>query len=126
MSDKEKSGAPSADRRFWLYDPEGDGMTYYRTREARDADAAEAIKGYNLINEGWMEEVEFVAAGELTHFAQCLDKKHRPETLDEEGLDEDGTWWDADWEWMGNYAMEPLLPNAGNNLRSPQGERQVD
>lgn len=111
MSDKEKSTTPSTTRRFWLYDPEGDGMTYYRTRDARDVDAAEAIKSYSHPVEGWPEEVEFVAAGEVTHFAQCLDREYRPDNLDDEGCDEDGVWWDADVEWMGNYAMEPLPPN---------------
>lgn len=100
---------PHPEYRYWLNDPEGDGLTYYRTAEARDAAAKDAIDGY--LEDGWAEEVEYIAAGEVTHSAQCLNKKQRPADLDEEGCDGEGTYW-GDFTWIGNYTLEPLVPNA--------------
>ncbi len=99
---------PHPEYRFWLYDPEGEGMTYYRTAQERD-DAAEITIGAYL-DDGWNEEVELVAAGEVTHSAQILDKQKRPppEELDEEGYDGEGTHWPEEFEWRGNYKLEPI------------------
>lgn len=107
---------PSAEYRYWLYDPEGDGMTYYRTAEARDEAAKKAIDGY--LDDDWHEEVELVAAGEVTHFVQCLDKKQRPADLDDELRDGDGTYW-GEYQWMGNYTMAPLACTPTQTLLCP-------
>ncbi len=112
---------PSAEYRYWLYDPEGDGMVYFRTQADRDKQAATAIDAY--LDDGWAEEVELVAAGELTHFAQVLDKTMRPadEDLDEEQRDGAGCEWPEGMAWRGNYEMAPLeTPNAGIH-RAPAG-----
>ena len=108
----ERSYRPTAEYRYWLYDPEGDGMTYYRTAEARNAAAEQAIGCY--LEDGWAPEVEFVSAGEVTHCAQVLDKTMRPaaEDLDEDGCDGDGMPWPEGMDWRGNYALELLPPNA--------------
>ena len=104
---------PHPGYRFWLFDPAGDGMTYYRTAEDRDKAAAVAIdtcRGDG--DEGWDEDgLEGIAAGEVTHVARVTDKKMRPDDLDDEQCDGEGTYW-GDFEWMGNYTMVPL-PNAG-------------
>ncbi len=97
---------PHPEYRFWLYDPEGDGMTYYRTREARDDAGEQAIAAY--LDESWADEVEGVVAGEVTHFAQCLDKKMRPDDLDDEMCDDEGAYWPHDWQWMGNYTLAAI------------------
>ncbi len=73
---------PSAEYRYWLYDPEGDGMVYFRSAAERDKRASAVIESY--LDEEWAEEVELVAAGELTHFAQLIDRQLRP--ADEEGV----------------------------------------
>ena len=102
---------PHPEYRYWLYDPEGDGMTYYRTKEARDSAAKQAIDCY--LEDGWAEEVELVSAGEVTHFAQVLNKTMRPSDEDlEDGCDENGLDWPDGMDWRGNYALEPLTPNA--------------
>ena len=107
MSEPDVSYRPSAEYRYWLYDGEGEGMTYYRSAEERDKAAATAVALY--LDEGWDEEVELVSAGEVTHFAQCLNKKTRPpaEEIDDEGCDGEGQAW-GDCQWIGSYAMEPL------------------
>ena len=81
---------PSAEYRYFLYEPEGDGMVYFSTESDRDEYAGSALQGY--LDEEWSEEIEFIAAGELTHFPQVLDKKMRPtdDELDECLLDGDG------------------------------------
>lgn len=109
----ERSYRPTKEYRYWLYDPEGDGMTYYRTKEARDADAEKAIACY--LEDGWAPEVEFVSAGEVTHCAQVTDKTMRPadEDLDEDECDGEGTPWPDGMAWRGNYALATLTPNAG-------------
>lgn len=112
---------PSAEYRYWLYDPEGDGMVYFRTPAERDKQAARAIDAY--LGDGWADEVELVAAGELTHFAQVTDKRMRPadEDLDDEMRDSEGIEWPDGMAWRGNYEMAPLeTPNARNN-RLPEG-----
>ena len=109
MTSAETSRRPSADRPYWLYDPEGDGMVYYRTQDVRDAAARAAILRYVTDGDGWEEDVEFVAAGMLTHFAQCLDKEHRPDELDDDGCDGDGMYWAEDVEWRGDYTLEPAV-----------------
>jgi len=90
---------PSAEYRYWLYDPEGDGMVYFRTQTERDKQAARAIDAY--LDDGWADEVELVAAGELTHFAQVLDKQMRPadEDLDEDWYDGECTAWPEGMDW---------------------------
>jgi hypothetical protein len=91
--------------RFWLNDPEGDGLTYYRTKEDRDAEAERVIDTY--LDDGWSEEVEWVVGGEVTHVAAIKTKRKRPDDLDEENMDGEGTYW-GDFEWMGNYHFEHL------------------
>lgn len=99
---------PSAEYRYFLYDPEGDGMVYFRTVDARDRQAALAIAAY-LDDGEWGEDVEFLSAGELTHFAQ-VDRQMRPEDedLDEEKCDGEGVLWPDDMDWRGNYTMAPV------------------
>ena len=98
---------PHPEYRYWLNDPEGDGLTYYRPQEARDAAAERAIGCY--LDDGWAPEVEYVSAGEVTHFAQVLNKTMRPADEDlENGYDDDGMDWPDGMDWRGNYALEPL------------------
>ena len=100
---------PGKGYRYWLYDPEGDGITYYRTKDDRDDAGRKAIASY-LEPDGWGEAVEFVAAGEVTHIAH-LDLVLRPQELDDDGCDDEGIYW-GDTESMGNYTFEPLGPSA--------------
>ena len=106
MSDKRYK--PTNEYRYWLYEPEGDGMTYYRTREERDIEAQKAIECY--LDDEWSTDVEFVSAGEVTHYAQVTEKIRRPadEDIDEEGGDGDGMDWPEGMDWRGNYTLAPL------------------
>lgn len=99
--------SPDSEYRYFVYDPAGDGMVFFRSKVERDKYAENAISLY--LDDTWKEEVEQVVTGEVTQSAQCLNKERRPDSLDEEGLDENGDWWgDPDCEWKGNYTLEPL------------------
>jgi hypothetical protein len=103
----DRNARPTSEYRYWLYDPLGDGMVYFRTEADRDEAARDLIPTY--MDDGWAEEVESIACGEVTHSAQCLNKVARPDRLSPEGFDDEGEYW-GDWDWKGNYTLEPLLP----------------
>lgn len=103
---RENSYFPSSEYRYWLYDPEGDGMVYFNSVAARDKNAESCVQGY--LDYAWDETVENIACGEVTHFAQCLNKQLRPDDIDEDGCDEEGIYWPEEMAWRGNYKMEPI------------------
>ncbi|MDP1594164.1 MAG: hypothetical protein Q8L80_07970 [Gallionella sp.] len=112
---------PSAEYRFWLYDSEGIGMTYYWSKEKRDEAGNRAIQNY-LDFDQWIDEVEYVCAGEVTHMAQLLNKRMRPDDLDEDEIDGDGISWADGMEWRGTYTLEPI-PNP--MLLDANGHRSI-
>lgn len=109
MGNREWQRRPTAEHRFWLYDPEGDGMMYFDSAEKRDEEAREAMTGYDDSNDGWSEDVEFLAVGEVTATVQAVDRKERPCNLDENLEDEEGNYW-GDFAWMGTYKLIELEP----------------
>lgn len=42
---------PNHTHKYWLYDPEGDGMLYFKTKAARDCAARDAIAHYEYYGE---------------------------------------------------------------------------
>ena len=67
---------PSAEYRYFLYDPEGNGMTFYKTADKRNKAAERAIRIY--IDGTWDDEnVIRVLAGEVSdrpdpgNYRQC-------------------------------------------------------
>jgi len=96
-------------QRYFLYDPEGDGMQYFDSVDDRDKAAAAAIKDSHS-NDGWGEEVINIVVGEVTHSAQEYDRTERPPDaeIDEDGYDQEGDWWDSDWTVKCNYKMMPI------------------
>lgn len=98
---------PSAEYRYWLYDPE-DGIHFYRTAEDRDADARGAIQLY--LGDDWNEDVTGVCGGEVHLMAQQVDRQEKP-TDDQEAI--------AEWNnlygeagYLCNYVLRPLAPSA--------------
>lgn len=96
--------------RFFLYDPEGDGMQLFATAEERDAAATEAIKLY-LDGDGWSEDVESAMVGEVTGRATMCDVVHQVGKIDDEGVDEAGEYWPDGGAYEDsckcNYRIEP-------------------
>lgn len=95
---------PHQDYRFWLYDPEGEGLMFFRDVIERDEAAVNAVEGYRSLD-GWDEEVENVCCGTLTHVTRMLDRQDRPDDLDEDGIDGDGVYWPEDVDFMGTYTL---------------------
>lgn len=93
--------------RYWVYSPEGDGMLFFRSPQARDEFAASVIPDY-MDGDNWTESVDQVCCGVVTHLSTEVDRQERPDDLDEEGIAGDGTYWDSDCTHRCNYKMLPL------------------
>jgi len=99
---------PTAEFKYFFYDENGSGFTYYKTTQERDEAANDAIQLY--LDDGWSEEVESVVVGEVTGQATQVDIVQRPNDseLDEDSCDEEGQYWDSDHEFMCNYKIMGL------------------
>lgn len=98
---------PSPEYRFWLYSPEGDGLTFWRTAEERDAYAAREIRSC-LDDNVWFEEVQDIVAGVVTHTTQAVDVQHPVGAIDEDGYDEDGNHWEDPDDTKCDYVLVSL------------------
>lgn len=101
---------PDSEYLFLLYDPEGNGLMFFRSAEERDAAARDVIDMY--LDDGWAEEVSCVFAGEVTHHTVRAGVKMRPkrEAFDseeafEDAMDEYGY---SEWDYICNYELRPL------------------
>lgn len=122
MSENNSSDCASEQYRFFIYDPAGFGFKYYQTTEDRDKDQGNVIQAY--LDDGWDEEVENVVAGEVTHTCQKINIEHRPEKLDEDGHDEDGNYWAAEWDYKCNYDLVPVAAPTPQAWLDVQAERR--
>ncbi|MFA6358935.1 MAG: hypothetical protein WCY09_09795 [Candidatus Omnitrophota bacterium] len=100
--------SPDIEYKYFLYDPEGDGMTFYKSIEDRDKAAESAID--NMLDDGaWSESVDQILSGEVTHKATMVDKQVPDGKIDPETQeDEAGTYWPGDIDYMCRYKMLPL------------------
>ena len=100
--------SPSKTNRFFLYDPLGDGFIYFSTAQKRDAWAKDVIPTY--YDDTWVDEVDDIVAGEITHTAQQINYVERPpdDQLDEDGLDEEGDDWPPEFLYKCNYDLKPI------------------
>ena len=97
---------PDKDYRFFYYDPNGSGFVYFKDKSLRDECANDEIQKY--LDDGWNEEVGRVVSGEITAQAAMTDVTKRDGEIDDEGNDEAGEYWDADWPYKCNYKLKPL------------------
>jgi len=113
----------SAEYRFFCFDPDNDGMMFFRSEEGRDRYAKDAIRGWHSDGEGWSEEVESICTGIVTHTAQKTNvvKRPPPEEFDEEGCDGSGLRWDVDWEYMCDYELIKLSEQPGQPPTGGEG-----
>jgi len=91
--------------RFFLYDPEGDGMQYFATEYERDQAARAAIN--NSLEDGvWSELADQIVVGVITASAKAVNIRHKPADaiIDENGDDEDGVYW-GDQERICDYEL---------------------
>ncbi len=120
MTDSQKQSAivrdwkPSAEFRYFIYDPSGDGFTYYRSAADRDADSTNIIAQY--CDDGWDEDVENIVAGEISHTCEKTNVRARPpeDEIDGEGYDQDGDYWAEEWDYKCGYELLPLAAQGGD------------
>lgn len=91
---------------YFLYAPESDGFYYFKTEKDRDDFAKLEIAEY--LDDGWMEEVEGIMAGKITHTTQQTNRTEKPDNLDEDGLDGEGLYWAPEWDYVCNYELIPI------------------
>ena len=97
---------PSSTHLYGLYDPEGEGITFYESAKERDEAAEKTIQAY-LDDGAWFEEVTSVFAFMVTHRATEIDTVQLVGEIDEDGYDEAGEYWsNTDCEYKCNYAMQ--------------------
>ena len=106
---------PSSTHFYGLYDPEGDGITFYKSAAERDEAAEETIQNY-LSDGEWWEEVTGVFAFVVTHCATQIDVVSPVGEIDEDGCDEAGEdWSNTNCDYKCNYALKPFpTPEAPN------------
>jgi hypothetical protein len=102
---------PGPEYRFFLFDPEWDGLMFFKSEADRAVAVKTAIDAYKDVDNGWSEEVELLCMGEVTHVCTQTNIVNRPlaEELDKEGCDKDGEYWGSDIELRCNYEMLPML-----------------
>ena len=100
-SKTDKKSNPTAEYRFFYYDGEGDGFVYFKCAQLRDECVNDAIQDH--LWDTWDESVENIIVGEVTGKSTKVNVKLRPSELDEDGLDEDGTYWESNWDYTCNY-----------------------
>lgn len=82
-------------KKYFSYDPNGDGFVLHDTAEAARAEAAAGLDAarLNAMTNGWGEEDEDICWGEIHQAATRVDEQYRPDDLDEDGCDADGDYW---------------------------------
>jgi hypothetical protein len=97
---------PSAEYKYFLYDPEGEGMVFFKSIEDREIAAKRSISEY--LDDTWNEDVGRVVAGEVTH-AATQNNITKPEgKIDDEGIDESGEYWSGEIDYKCNYELVKL------------------
>jgi hypothetical protein len=96
---------PAPTHPHFLYEP-ANGMEFFDNIEERDKAAADCIAEY-LDGDGWGEEVEGIFVGTVTGTSQKFDVHKRPDDLDAEECDGEGTYW-GEFTEMCNYRIEPV------------------
>ena len=93
---------------FFVYCPNLGFEAFETLDDALDA-ANERIQEY--LDDGWSEDVTSVCAGKITHKSKMCDQVYPVGEIDEDGLDEEGIYWDPDWGYKCNYKMMPTEPS---------------
>ena len=111
---------PSSTHLYGLYDPDGDGITFYKSAAERDEAAEETIRSY-LSDGEWCDDVTNVFAFVVTHSATEVDVVQPVGEIDEDGCDEAGEdWSNTNCDYKCNYALKPFpTPEATNDVINP-------
>lgn len=92
---------------YFLNDPKGEGLIFFRCIRERHKYARSIIHRYLDINEGWSKDVTGVITGTVTHLIAETNATLRPDELDENNRDVDGNYWDNFSKRCG-YQLTPV------------------
>ena len=95
------------DHPYFFSHLDGVGTAYFSSREERDEYMTSYVAD-SLIYDNWPEGMEAMTAGEVTHSVVQFGRVDRPADLDDDSIDEEGRYWDSDWDYVCNYRMEPI------------------
>jgi hypothetical protein len=101
---------PNKDYVFGLYDPDGEGLSFYKTESERNDSARKTIKGY-LDGNKWVGEVVNVFAFVVTHQARQTNIIYPVGELDEDGYDEVGNYFHEADSYNCDYELKPIQEN---------------
>lgn len=105
---------PKPDYPFFLCDPQGEGIRFFRTEAERDEAAKKAILEY--VDHGeWASEVEEVFVGIVTGVATATNIERPAGDLDEEGMDENGEWWEEETSFRCYFEIQPMAQPTGSD-----------
>lgn len=101
-----KQHFPSKDKPWFCFD--GDDYEYFATEN--DAIEASKVAISYFLDESWDESVLNVMVGKVTKTAEKINVVERPDEseISEEGLDNNGVYWDDSWEYICDYKATPL------------------
>ena len=94
---------------YFVFDPQGDGFSYFETSEERDIFTKGAIDNY--LDDMWDDEVTDIVVGKITHKVIQTNRTERPscDDLDEEGVDSEGFYWGGDISYVCDYKLFPCV-----------------
>lgn len=95
---------PTVDKPWFCFD--GDQSEYFATEEEAIKASEDAIQYF--LDDSWDEQVESVQVGKVTRATYQTNREDRPETVDEEGVAVDGSYWDPECEYKCDYEALPL------------------
>ena len=93
---------------YFVYDPEGDGFTFFATEADRNKYSEECIAEY--LEDGWNENVVCVIGGKVTHRATQVARVNRPDKgeIDASGFDSEGNYWASEFDYVCRYGLLPV------------------
>jgi len=96
-------------KKWFAYDP-NDNPEFFATEEEAANRAREMLAWYAdvAMSDGWDEDVEFVCYGKVTHAAMRINEITPVGEIDEDGIDEDGVYWESGIEFKCDYEIQEL------------------
>lgn len=107
MTNTTHRSTPNTTHIYGLYEPDGQGFTFHRSQEERDACAEQSIRTY-LDEDGWSDAVVGIFAFTVTHQVTATDVIVQQGELDENGCDENDEYWTCEHDYKCNYQLKPL------------------
>ena len=95
---------PTIEKPWFCFD--GDEQEFFGTEKEAIEASKMAIDYFR--DESWGEQVTSVQVGKVTCIAYQTDRENRPDTVDEEGVAGDGSYWVEECEYKCNYKALPL------------------